>query len=445
MSTMNRILRWFTGEEETEDSPPVATEPAPEDSSPPVQVAPAPPRRRAEQKNLPVNNAEAYGIRIEEAQVPPGSEYWRVTRVYHLAPHENKGRHHIFLDAISPSGARLRQSRAHITWVGGEQSIPIDKPDNEPGANFPMWKWQVCSVRMLDLPSDIVHGLSTNHPDEPLPGGGQSGNTLFHHSFLVVFQKTVAPQSQGTLTGRVENHRSGLTVELWRQDTKIESVPVGEDGSFTLKVRAGDYEVRLEDQRQGVTIQAGTATTVTLRLPLRNSILEGVVHGGGGLTIRLVSDGEILTEGILGASGTFRLRNLQPGTYFLQVARPGSSDALTSAGPLRMDGSNTERVELRVPGIGHEDADTLLGHYVLFGDPALPATRTQLTLLAPVLAEQRLTFGFDYREATQAAQVTVIGDGHSVSEFALIHLWSQGIKVERLTGSPQELRAALRR
>ncbi len=453
MSTMNRILRWFTGEERDETVPesapssePVAsnTQPTPAVSEPTVSPQPPTARTRTLTRGFPPpeNNAAAYGITLEEAKVAPGTEYWRVMRIYHLAQNENKGRHHIFMDALSPEGARLRNSRVRITWDGGEQIVAIDKPDNEPGANFPMWKWQVCSMRMSDLPSDVVHGLSTNHPDEPLPGGGQSGNTLFHHSFLVVFQKVVAAQSTGTLSGRVENSRDGLTAELWRDGASMESTPVAADGTFTFKVNAGQYEVRLDDQRQNVRINVGGVTQLTLHLTPRNSILEGVVHGGGGLVIRLVMGGEILTEGILGESGAFRLRSLRRGDYFLQVGRPGSPEALVSAGPLKMDGSNTERVEMRVPVLFSEEADMSLGHYVLFGDPDLPTTRAQFTLLASVLAEKRLTFGFDRQTAEQAARVTVIGE--SVSEFDLIYLWTQGIPVDRLTGTPQTIRDTLR-
>ncbi len=71
--------------------------------------------------------------------------------------------------------------------------VTVDKPANEPGTNFPMWKWQVCSVEMLDLPSDRVTGLHTGHPDEP-PG---MGNTLFHHSFLVHFQRVIKDAQPG--------------------------------------------------------------------------------------------------------------------------------------------------------------------------------------------------------------------------------------------------------
>ncbi len=63
---------------------------------------------------------------------------------------------------------------------------------------------------MLDLPSDQVTGLHTGHPDEP-PG---IGNTLFHHSFAVHFQRAVkgarpesgrSSRSGSVISGTVSN------------------------------------------------------------------------------------------------------------------------------------------------------------------------------------------------------------------------------------------------
>lgn len=138
--------------------------------------------------NDPVNQAGAYGVVVVAAEVPAGETYWRLIRVRHLTPDENQGRHHIFLDALDEAGARAFGAQARVTWPGGNQTITVEKPVGEPGANFPMWKWQICAVEMLGLPSDRVENLHTGHPDEP-PG---LGNTLFHHSFEVLYQRAVS-------------------------------------------------------------------------------------------------------------------------------------------------------------------------------------------------------------------------------------------------------------
>ena len=437
---MERFVRWLTGEEieEQTERRPAAAAPEPDDRSP---------RQAVHATGLPPveNNAAGYGVTIEEADVAPGAEYWRVVRIYHLASHENKGRHHIFLDAVSPQGTRLRDSRAHITWAGGEQTVTLDKPDDEPGANFPMWKWQECSVRMLDLPSDTVHGLRTDHPDEPAPDGTQGGNTLFHHSFFVIFQQVTAPEAMGTIRGRVANSQEGFSAELWRDGHIVDTAAVGADGSFTFPaVQPGEVEVRVAEQRQTVVVAGDETVQFVFSLPARDSVLEGVVHNAGGLILRLVLDGDVLAEGQLGKSGTFRLRNLAPGTYFIQVLRPGSIDPLVQSGPQEMDGANLRRVELTVPAPAQEITGSPFSHYVLLGAPDRATTRAHLTLLAPVLAQKRLAFGFDMQEATHAGRVTVVGDGEAVPESTLIYLIQHGVKVQRLAGTLQEILDQLR-
>ena len=58
-----------------------------------------------------INDAVAYGVRVVEVEVEPGVEYWKITRVHHLTPEENYGRHHLFLDTLDEAGNRLFGSR----------------------------------------------------------------------------------------------------------------------------------------------------------------------------------------------------------------------------------------------------------------------------------------------------------------------------------------------
>ena len=152
----------------------------------------------------PLNDAEAYGVRVEPVKVAPDQWYWRVVKVHHLAPEENGGNHHIYLDVLDPAlpdatnalGGRVSGARLKVTWEGGESIVKVDKPLNEPGANYPVWKSQDCAVGALgleghELPSDRVTGLHTRHADEA------SGNTWGHHSFSVIFVRTQAASSGG--------------------------------------------------------------------------------------------------------------------------------------------------------------------------------------------------------------------------------------------------------
>lgn len=261
--------------------PPIPPSPVPPESAPPATAEPAPAvphpliPPQAPQEELPVsdeviNDAVAYGVSIAAADVPVGATYWRAVRVHHLTPDENHGNHHIFLDALDEAGRRVYGARARVTWEGGEQVVTIDKPLNEPGANFPMWKWQVCAVEMLGLPSDRVLNLHTAHPDEP-PG---TGNTLFHHSFHIDFRRSVKttpqPPAQSVIRGRV-SRAEGKTLVLTRDGAAVASTVLDAAGEFSFtSLPAGTYQLVIEGtgvQSALLTVDGTNTLTVNLELP----------------------------------------------------------------------------------------------------------------------------------------------------------------------------------
>lgn len=188
-----------------------------------------------------VNDAVAYGVRVIAAEVAPGADYWQVVRVHHLTPQENDQKHHLFLDVVDTAGTRMMGARVRVDWDGGGRELAIDKPVGEPGANEPLWKWEICSVYALDLPSDRVENLHTAHPDE------QPGNTLFHHSFLVVFQRAQArvapPPAQSVLSGKVPGG-AGHTLVLAGGAGPEVSVQVKADESYRFEgLAAGKFTV----------------------------------------------------------------------------------------------------------------------------------------------------------------------------------------------------------
>ncbi len=453
MSSMDRFVRWLTGEQE-DDNTALGEN---------LSIGERSLSRKVDSAGLPAleSNAEPYGVTVEMATVTPGSAYWRLTRVHHLSADENRGRHHLYIDALKADGSRAFNTQAHITWDGGEHTTTLDKPLNEPAANFPMFKWQKCTVEMRGMPSDKAHGISSSHPDEPNPDNSQSGNTLFHHSFLVVFQEVVAPQAlaTGEIQGRVEQSRDGLSVELRQAGVVKATAPVAGDGTFRFeKVAPGDYILGLADQSIPVQVQAGKTAEPVLVLAASESIIDGTVQGGGGLILRLLLGSEVIAEGPLGQSGAFRLRNLGAGLYHLQVLRTGENEALVKSGALAMDGRNKRTVDLTVPAAVSEpiavpptpelpapviptapvSSGSPLDQYVLFPDSDTPENRAQLTALLPPLAQKNLAFGFDYREAAQAKTVTVVGDDDSIPPFQLDFLASKGVAVKRLTGTPEQ-------
>lgn len=196
----------------------------------------------------PINDAEAYGVRIVPAQVSPGADYWQISRIHHLRPEENNGRHHLFFDALDAAGQRAFGTRVLVSWTGGSREVVIDKPAPEAGANEPLWAKQVVNAEALGLPSDRAENLHTGHPDEA------AGNTLFHHSFEIVFRRTTAGVAapQGAIKGRVPGG-AGHTLVLRDENGSERSSQVGENESYRFEgLAAGRYSVA--DLQDGRTI-----------------------------------------------------------------------------------------------------------------------------------------------------------------------------------------------
>jgi hypothetical protein len=145
-----------------------------------------------------INDAAVkYGVTIREAQVADGQLYWRVSGVHHLLGTENQGNHNILVEALDEQGSRIRQGKvfAASTWEDrqdGPDVRALDKADYDPmGCDFPMFKeatysvWMKGENRSSDDPSERAEKLHTRHADE------EPGNTIGHHSFLVVFRRTL--------------------------------------------------------------------------------------------------------------------------------------------------------------------------------------------------------------------------------------------------------------
>ena len=58
---------------------------------------------------------------------------------------------------------------------------------------------------MADAQSERVTGLTANHPDELSEAGERTGNTLFHHSFLVEFEEKVVSRKSSRIFGQISN------------------------------------------------------------------------------------------------------------------------------------------------------------------------------------------------------------------------------------------------
>ena len=228
------------------------------------------------------NDAEPYGVFVVEADVPEEQPYWRAVRVHHLTPEENHGNHHICFDVLDEEGQRLYGSRLQVMWDGGEDVVVVDKPANEPGANFPMWRGQVCSVICVGLPSDRVEGLTTAPPDEA------PGNTRFCHSFLVVYQRAIRRRvaSESIIRGHVIGG-SGLVVRLLADGTELARQTIAENDTFTFTgLAAGSYVVHVVgtplisdplalDGRNSIELKLSLVTKTPARRLLPHYVLCG--------------------------------------------------------------------------------------------------------------------------------------------------------------------------
>jgi hypothetical protein len=394
-----------------------------------------------------VNDAASYGVAIVPATVAPGAWYWRVVRVHHLTPAENGGNHHIYIDVLDPElgtepnplGKRVYNARVKVTWEGGEQIIVVDKPLNEPGTNFPMWKWQVCVAYVLglagqELPSDQVTGMHTGHPDEA------PGNTLFHHSFGLTFSKTRAPDLthlQSVVYGKVRGGAGHVAV-LLRGDQTIARQTLQADETFRFTdLGPGTYLVTVEGtdlRSQPVTVNGQDQVQVELSLVHAESVLSGTVRNGVGRILTLYRDGTEVGSQTVNPDETYRFSGLVAGAY--RVAVTGTS---VSTDVVTLDGTNAAVIDLEVP----VQPGKPLAHYVLLGPPELPATEANLLLAQDFIITFGLSLGFVPDEAEEAGMVTIIADTVAVSREVEAGLTAGGARVQRIAGTVEEVAAAL--
>ena len=89
-------------------------------------------------------------ITITDAQVPPGTEYWFLSKVEYQDDQKSGGTHHIYAEEPHDPSAKIVVSNGQEEW-----KISLDKPTSEPAGNYPMWAhnyytaWMGCPVIAL--------------------------------------------------------------------------------------------------------------------------------------------------------------------------------------------------------------------------------------------------------------------------------------------------------
>ena len=396
------------------------------------------------------NEAAAYGVQVTAATPAAGASYWTAVRVRHLSPQENNGRQNLYVNINDETGARIYGAQARIGWSGGFQVVTVDKPTSEPGTNLPMWPGQVCDVVALGVPgqelaSDRVIGLHTDHPDEA------AGNTRFHHSFEVTFQRATAaapaPVNASIVQGRVTNG-AGRSLVLQRAGATVATTIVAADGSFAFNaLAAGVYRLSVTGEVTSADIVLDGQNSVTVNLtvpetpaPANASEVQGRVTNGAGRAIVLLCEGATVATTTPAVDGSFAFKALAAGLYQVSVA----GTEVTSA-EILLDGQNSVTVNLTVPETP-APAEKLLPHYVLLAPANTPAGRVNWQLAVIYVQAFGLTVGFDKAQARQAARVTLIGSGaEAVSAAVAQELTAAGCQVERISGDSYAIEAELAR
>lgn len=241
-----------------------------------------------------------YKLRIVEANVAEGETYWKVIGVHHLLPDENRSNHNVFLEALDENGQRVKNPIAWAgwTWQGRRDNeradpVPLDKPIGEAAGNIALHDGQIASVwingqaRDGKDKSDRVENLDIIHPDEPGPNG-EKWNTIGHHSFYVVFQRTRKEAAVG-------------------QGTQTTTSPTGGTGPTTSQ-----------------TTSSGQVVT--------SGVISGQITNGRGYQVRLLQGNTIVAEKATDNNGTFRFEGVPVGVYRLEAVGP----------TLRLDNINVE-------------------------------------------------------------------------------------------------------
>lgn len=132
------------------------------------------------------------------AAAPVSSVEWRLVSARRLSACENRGKHNIFVKVLDAAGNPLDGVLLVQANNGNPGAILERKSSGVKGpglAEFDMWKMAEYMVFVANpdgspASTDFAQPLHSNFVDEETCSDGQGGNTLFHNSFEVIFQRT---------------------------------------------------------------------------------------------------------------------------------------------------------------------------------------------------------------------------------------------------------------
>ncbi len=162
----------------------------------PPTATPAPTRvpvRAVARQAAPAQAAAA----VAAAPAKPSVQF-KLVEMRRLSACENRGMHNIFIKVMDGAGNPV-DGITLVQSPNGQPGNVLDKAvsgSKGPGkAEFIMWKGAEYAVYVSadganPTSTDIAKPVHSNFTDEELCGDGGGGNTLFHNSFSLVFQKT---------------------------------------------------------------------------------------------------------------------------------------------------------------------------------------------------------------------------------------------------------------
>ena len=123
------------------------------------------------------------GVRVDEAPVQPGQQYWKLIDARWADEKESGGKHHIYVEVLDESGNRIVGHPVTVWWGDGSYSGGVeDKAPPDYGFNYQMYAaGYAYSVKVEGLPSDILVGAGMGDIERREWG--------IHTSFYLVYQK----------------------------------------------------------------------------------------------------------------------------------------------------------------------------------------------------------------------------------------------------------------
>lgn len=423
-----------------------------------------------------VNLASHYGVAIDSMLPQGAGRYWKVRQVRHLSPEENQGRHHIFVQAHFHPDSPSDEVLFLVEWEDGSQEYKLRRRRRESIGHVAMFTWQVCNVQMLGAPSEVVSGLTANHPDELLEDGTRSGNTLFHHSFQIEFEEVIEETEESIIHGLVSNG-VGLTLRLVADNEILGEGTIPRSGSYRFKsIPAGDCVLQIIDPDSGdlvvesqiVELDGSNEIELDLDVPEAPAASEPVPEAPVAsepvpetpVASEPVPEAPVASEPVPEASATESPESSAPplDNGLPPTPVPSAEPLAPAVPPTPAASSPSELPPVTttplVPPVAPVQPATPLQaagilsiktmeHYILFGPREHFATKVYLPLLVGELTAIGATFGFSADEAVHARRVTILASPDVVGPEVDQNLQQQGTVVQRAYGDLATIRAAI--